>query len=137
MNDEGLAAFPPVPRTVQVAGAQISLTPLRVGQLPTVLHTLKRIEPALRQTPIDWLALLAEHGDALLALVAVAAGRERAWVEQLALDDFGVLARAVWEVNLDFFAQRLAPLLNAPATTAPTGPSPSPSSSAPATPSAT
>jgi hypothetical protein len=70
----------------------------------------------------DWIALLGRHGDSVLDLLAITTRRERAWVNDLSLEDAVLLAAAVFEVNADFFvahvvpaiqgaAQRLAPTL--------------------------
>jgi hypothetical protein len=113
--------FPPVPRVVTVAGTALELTPIRLGELPRLLAAVRPLAADLSVEP-DWLALLARHGEAVLELLTLATRRERAWINDLSLEDAVQLAAAVFEVNADFFvgrvvpaiqgaAQRLAPIL--------------------------
>lgn len=121
--------FPPSPRVVTVAGTAVELTPIRLGELPRILAAVRPIAADLSAGP-DWLDLLARHGDAVLDLLAITTRRERAWVDDLSLEDAVTLAAAVFELNADFFvgrvvpaiqgaAQRLAPMLSAGTTSSP------------------
>ena len=40
MTDNSLAALPPVPETVVIAGETIEISPLRVGELPAFLRAI-------------------------------------------------------------------------------------------------
>lgn len=113
--------FPPVPQVVTVAGVAVELTPIRLGELPRLLAIVRPLAEDLTHDP-DWMALLGRHGEAVLDLLAITTRRERAWINDLPLDDAVQLAAAVFEVNADFFvahvvpaiqgaAQRLAPTL--------------------------
>jgi hypothetical protein len=99
-----------VPETLEldIAGERIEITPLRLGEFPAMLKAVRPFAAQLDADP-DWLSLLAEHGEALLDSLAVACRRPRDWVDELALDDALMLAAAVFEVNADFFVQRVAP----------------------------
>jgi hypothetical protein len=114
--------FPPAPRVVTVAGTALELTPIRLGELPRLLAAVRPLAADLSAEP-DWLDLLARHGEAVLELLAITTRRERAWINDLSLEDAVQLAAAVFEVNADFFvgrvvpaiqgaAQRLAPILS-------------------------
>jgi len=46
-----------------------------------------------------------------LAAIAIAARKPQDWVEALSLDDAITLATALFEVNADFFVQRVVPTL--------------------------
>jgi hypothetical protein len=94
---------------VSVAGDTVILYPLKVGLLPAMLRAVGGLAGHLQRDPIDWLQLLAEHGDALLDAVAIGSGKTRAWVDGLAPDDALLLAAKVVEVNADFFARRVIP----------------------------
>ena len=126
--------FPPAPVAVTISGTALELTPIRLGELPRLLAVARPIADEITSNP-DWVSLLGRHGDAVLDLLALATRRERAWVNDLSLDDAVQLAAAVFEVNADFFvarvvpaiqgaAQRLAPMLRS--LTGPAGTSPSP-----------
>ena len=121
--------FPPVPKVVTVAGTAVELTPIRLGELPRLLAAVRPLAADLSAEP-DWFDLLARHGEAVLELLAITTRRERAWINDLSLDDAVQLAAAVFEVNADFFvrqvapaiqgaAQRLAPILSAGTTPSP------------------
>ena len=108
MGNDTFAVLPPVPIYVEIAGERIDLSPLKVGEVPAFARAVQPIAASLSASP-DWLALLAEHGDAVIEAVAIAARRPRDWVMNLDLDEAVRLAEAVFAVNADFFIQRLLP----------------------------
>lgn len=102
------AALPPVPLSIEIAGERIDLTPLKVGEVPAFARAVQPIAAGLSASP-DWLALLAEHGEAVIAAIAIATRRPVVWVAGLDLDEAVRLAEAVFGVNADFFIRRLLP----------------------------
>jgi hypothetical protein len=104
------AAFPPAPTSVSVGGETIDITPIKVGELPAFARAVQPVAAQLSASP-NWLALLADHGEAVIDAVAIAARRPREWVQALALDEAVLLAEAIFEVNADFFLQRVQPRL--------------------------
>ena len=108
MGKEMFAALPPVPAFVEIAGEHIELTPLKVGEVPAFARAVQPIAASLSASP-DWLALMAEHGEAAIAAIAVATRRPVEWVAGLDLDEAVRLAEAVFGVNADFFIRRLLP----------------------------
>ena len=108
MGKEMFAALPPVPASVEVAGEHIELTPLKVGEVPAFARAVQPIAASLSASP-DWLAILAEHGEAVIAALAIATRRPVDWVAGLDLDEAVRLAEAVFGVNADFFIRRLLP----------------------------
>ena len=115
MRSDTFAALPPVPVTLVIGGERLELTPLKVGDLPAFARAVQPVAASLSASP-DWLALLAEHGEAVIDAVAIASRRPPEWVTNLALDDAVRLAEAVFEVNADFFIQRVLPSLTEAAT---------------------
>ena len=115
MGKEMFAALPPVPASVEIAGEHIELTPLKVGEVPAFARAVQPIAASLSASP-DWLAILAEHGEAVIAALAIATRRPVDWVAGLGLDEAVRLAEAVFEVNADFFIQRVLPSLTEAAT---------------------
>lgn len=109
MND--FDAFPPTALSLEIAGAGLAITPIRIGEIPALLAAVRPFAHRLVDADPDWLALLADHGDALLAAIAVASRRPKEWVDALALDDAIRLAAALFEVNADFFVQRVVPTI--------------------------
>ena len=115
MRGDTFAALPPVPVTLVIGGERLELTPLKVGDVPAFARAVQPLAASLSASP-DWLALLAEHGEAVIDAVAIASRRPPEWVTHLALDDAVRLAEAVFEVNADFFIQRVLPSLTEAAT---------------------
>lgn len=101
-------ALPPVPVALLVADEALELTPLKVGELPAFTRAIRPFAERLGTEP-DWLALLAEHGEAVLAALAIASRRPRTWIDGLDLDEAIRLAEALLEVNADFFVRRVSP----------------------------
>ena len=101
--------------TLVIGGERLELTPLKVGDVPAFARAVQPVAASLSASP-DWLALLAEHGEAVIDAVAIASRRPPEWVTNLALDDAVRLAEAVFEVNADFFIQRVLPSLTEAAT---------------------
>lgn len=100
--------FPPSPVVVTLSGGTLELTPIRLGELPRLLAVMRPLASELSADP-DWLALLGQHGDSMLDLLAITTRRERSWINDLPLDDAVQLAAAVFEVNADFFVGRVVP----------------------------
>ena len=131
---DGFKTFPPAPVVVTLSGIAMVLSPIRLGELPRLLAVVRPLADDITGDP-DWIALLGRHGDSVLDLLAITTRRERAWVNDLSLEDALLLAAAVFEVNADFFvahvvpaihgaAQRLAPTLRSLTKSDGTPPSP-------------
>jgi len=115
MTGDTFAALPPVPVTLVIGGERLELTPIKVGEVPAFAKAVQPVALSLSASP-DWLALLAEHGEAVIEAVAIASRRPPEWVRGLELDEAVRLAEAVFEVNADFFIQRVLPSLTEAAT---------------------
>jgi len=103
--------MPPVVE-LTIGGETLTLQPLKVGQLPAFLRAVGPILSKLSAPEIDWLALLGLRGDDLLTALAIATGKPRAWVDDLAADEAILLAAKVLEVNADFFTRTVLPKLD-------------------------
>jgi len=100
--------FPTAPVVVTLSGTALELTPIRLGELPRLLAVVRPLAEEIAIDP-DWMALLGRHGDAVLDLLAITTRRERAWINDLSLEDAIQLAAAVFEVNADFFVAHVVP----------------------------
>ncbi len=109
-NQDVLAALPPVPHTLEIAGETLELTPLKIGELPAFVRAIRPFAQHIG-VEVDWLALFGERGEDVVVALAVAARRPREWVAQLSLDAAIQLAEAVFEVNADFFIRQVTPAL--------------------------
>jgi len=108
MSDNNFSALPPVATSIVIKDETIDITPIQIGELPSFSRAVQPLATHLSASP-DWLALIAQHGDALIDALAIAIRRPREWVTTLELDDAIKLASTVFEVNADFFIQRLLP----------------------------
>ena len=102
-----LEKIAPTPLRLDVAGERISFLPIKTRELPPMM---KAISPILSEIQDgDILGALAANADSLVAAVAIGSRKDRAWVDELELDDLVALAGAVLEVNADFFVHRVLP----------------------------
>lgn len=103
-----------VPQGIELVidGEPLVIKPLKLGQLPGFLRAISPIMQQISSTEIDWLALFGERGDDLLSAIAIAVGKPRAWVDELAADEAILLAAKVIEVNADFFTRTVMPRLD-------------------------
>jgi len=95
-----------------IDGEPLVIKPLKVGQLPAFLRAISPVMQHLSSAEIDWLALFGQRGDDLLSAIAIAVGKPRGWVDELATDEAIVLAAKVIEVNADFFTRTVMPKLD-------------------------
>ena len=105
-----LAVLPPVPVEIRVADQTIVLTPLVLGELPAFARAIQPFTTELAVEP-DWLRLLGSHGEAMIDAMAIASRQSREWIAGLALDEAIFLAQSLFEVNADFYIQRVVPKL--------------------------
>ncbi|MBL0422581.1 hypothetical protein JI739_19710 [Ramlibacter sp. AW1] len=103
-----------IPQGVELTlgGEALSIKPLKVGQMPAFLRAVSPAMAHLTRGEIDWLLLFGDHGEDLLTAIGIAAGRPRAWVDELAADEAILLAAKVIEVNADFFTRTVLPRLD-------------------------
>ena len=80
-NQDVLAALPPVPHTLEIAGETLELTPLKIGELPAFVRAIHPFAQHIG-AEVDWLALFGERGEDVVVALAVAARRPREWVAQ-------------------------------------------------------
>ncbi len=118
-------------RQVRAGGEDVQLAPFTFGQIQKAAKLLHPVVAAVQSAGIfsvrnetgdvqfrlvaDWplhiVELLAAGGSDLVAFVAFAVGKPREWVESLSLDEGVVLTRAIFELNADFFVQKVLPTL--------------------------
>lgn len=113
-----------IPETivVTVKGQDVEVRQIKVGQLTKVMRIaypfydkLRALKDAAQKnggTSLDLYQLVFEHGDSVLEIVALLTGKDKAWVEDMDVDELVALFSAIVEVNLDFFIQRVLPSLS-------------------------
>ncbi len=119
---DDLSVLEPTTVTVGYRGETLEITPLKVGQIPRFLRAVRPMFGALAGqvtspgvagggVELDILKLVEDHGEGLIEAAAIAINRKPEWVGGGDADQFALLVKAVIEVNADFFAKRVAPLL--------------------------
>lgn len=102
-----LEKIAPIPLKVDIAGERLCILPIKTRELPGMMRAIAPILGEIQSG--DILGALAANADSLVAAVAIGSRKDRAWVDDLDLDDLVALAGAVLEVNADFFVHRVLP----------------------------
>ena len=102
-----LEKIAPIPLKVDIAGERLSILPIKTRELPPMMRAIAPILGEIQSG--DILGALAANADALVAAVSIGSRKDRAWVDELDLDDLVALAGSVLEVNADFFVHRVLP----------------------------
>lgn len=100
-------------------GRELQIRPLTVGQLPGFARAIKPISGAIeaiasgKAAPdlFTILAMVAEHGEAVVDAVSIATGVARDELMAATPDQLIELAVAAVKVNADFFKGRLTPAI--------------------------
>lgn len=110
MND--LEKMTPASVEVKVGGEILTVSPIRVKELPQLMRVAKPFEADLNRKiegKADIIRMLAAHPDNLIEAVAICCRKPVEWVHALELDEFVQVALAVIGVNSDFFIQKVLP----------------------------
>jgi hypothetical protein len=104
-----LASLTPQAKRITVAGREFALLPIKMGQLAAFSAAVMPIAPFVLSGRI--MEAATDHYAAMQAALAIAAKAEPEWLDDLSPEDFLELVAAVVEVNGDFFARRLTPII--------------------------
>lgn len=126
---DDLRGILPAERQVEAGGEPFTLRPFAFRNMLKALphfNALLRFVQAREiggelRLEMDMDQLLTEGADHLVPLMALATGRDQAWVDGLGFDEGCALAAAMLELNADFFARTRTRAAGASA--APAGPS--------------
>lgn len=119
---DDLAVLEPPSSTASLRGEKVEVRPLEIRQIPPFARAIRFAAPSLARTyasaglddgsfEASVLDLIAEHGEMLIAACAIAIDREAEWLAKAPPDEFITLLKAIVQVNADFFASRVAPML--------------------------
>ena len=100
--------FGKLPKVIKHAGAIIGVFSALPNTVFDDAGALNLEDPA---TMIILIEHIADGGDVLIEIACLGTGKPREWVEALDPYDGVYLLLKIWEVNKDFFTQRLAPLM--------------------------
>lgn len=129
MTKDDLQALFPGPVPVSVAGRELEVAPLTLGELPALLAVLRDSAASLG-AGFDPVGLVVEQPDLAIRLIEVLTRQEPAFLKALSLDDAAALLVAAIEANESFFARNGRALVAALGRAmSAAGPWPSPASS--------
>ncbi|KAI5914625.1 hypothetical protein [Thauera sp. 2A1] len=104
MSKDELQALFPGPVPVSVAGRDLEVGPLTLGELPALLAVLRESATSLG-AGFDPVALVVEHPDLAIRLIAVLTRQDADWLKGLSLDEAAALLVAAIEANESFFVR--------------------------------
>lgn len=108
-----LDVIAPASRTLTLGGREVSVSPLKVRQLPVVLRAVRPILGALSER-LDMDSIIGayvENAEGVNQALAVLSDMTASEIDELSLDDAIELLGAAIEVNRDFFTRTLPRLL--------------------------
>ncbi len=105
-QDRTISTLMPEGRKVTAQGEDFTILPFRVKHLKAVLKHFQGLSISSIGADFDIAGILNGPGqDGVFEAIALATGKDRAWVDELYPHEALGLAKAVFEVNIDFFAQ--------------------------------
>lgn len=117
-KDNDINTVIPTLKTKKVQGVSVEITQIKVGRVPALLEVVLPIYAMLTQggkpgsPAINLQAMFMEYSSDCLRVLAVLANQEKVWVDNLEIDEAIELFAELVEVNLDFFVQKVLPLLS-------------------------
>lgn len=120
-NETGeLLVMVPEPVMAKVKGEVIEIRQIKVGQLPKIMRIVAPYFEKLRalkkdagaEGDVNLLEIICDYTDPVIDTIAVIINKDRAWIEELDLDEMVVLFDAILVTNVDFFIQRVLPSLS-------------------------
>lgn len=141
-QSKGLQFIRPLEITMPVDGVQVTISPLKLGELPTFLELAMPVFAALPGANVDFFHRLSEDkltdaeldqlitaitvsGHDMIALLAFCTRQPADWTGALLIDRAAELLTVCLKVNADFF-RRVVPNIKALATRAASEPEPAP-----------
>lgn len=96
---------------VQFGGRDVTIRPLKVGQLPAFARAIKPLAGMFDKldsiTTADLLDLIADHGDNIVKAVSIASGISEKELQESDPVQLIALVAPIIKVNTDFFRLRL------------------------------
>ena len=105
-----------IPQTneVTVGGKTIEIKTMKVKQLSATIKAIQPFAAAFKaqRDSFDAAEIVMSHTDSVVDLVVILTGETKEFVEELGIDELVILFTKLVEVNLDFFIQKVLPLLS-------------------------
>lgn len=104
-----------IPQTneVTVGGKIIEIKTMKVKQLSATIKAIQPFAATLSgQGQVDMASVVMNNMDNVVDLVGILTGEPKEFVEELGIDELIIVFTRLVEVNLDFFIQKVLPLLS-------------------------
>lgn len=104
----------PQPNVVTVGGKDIEVKTMKVKQLSATIKAIQPFAAAFKaqRDSFDAAEIVMSHTDNVVDLVVILTGESKEFVEDLGIDELVIVFTKLVEVNLDFFIQKVLPLLS-------------------------
>ena len=112
-----LAQMRPVQDTITIQQETFTLQPFKFGQVPKVLKHLAALGAYVNTGLLDLEKAFYHGGEGVMHCLALALGKERAYMDEVDQDEGFLLLQKVFRLNLNFFITHVLPLF-APVATA-------------------
>ena len=116
-----LSVLIPEPVVVIVKGESITIRQMKMKQLPKIMRVVAPYYESLKLTKekatknggaLDLLGIVMSYIEPVSDTVAILVEKDRAWIDELDIDEMVRLLELVIEVNVDFFIQKVLPSLS-------------------------
>lgn len=105
-----------IPQTneVTVGGKTIEIKTMKVKQLSATIKAIQPFAAAFKagQGQVDMADIVMNNTDNVVDLVHILTGESKEFIEELGIDELIIVFTRLVEVNLDFFIQKVLPLLS-------------------------
>lgn len=109
----------PAGKQISIRDENLTIKPFKFGELPKVFKCIEPLTASMakmvadRNTSPQAIAmLLSEGGDSVLDLMVIGAKKDRTWIDDLEIDEGVEVLTSIFEVNADFFIQKVLPKVN-------------------------
>jgi len=99
-------------KQIYVKGQLFEIKPFTIGQLgPVMKHIGSLVKFADKDGDINLLEAFEHGSESILTVAAMAIKKDRAFFDEVELDEGLALVLAIYEVNQDFFVRKVEPLV--------------------------
>ena len=112
--ESDLTKIIPETNTVTVGGKALEIKTMKVKQLSATIKAIQPFAAAFKaqRDRFDAAEIVMSHTDNVVELVVILTGESQEFVQELGIDELIIVFTKLVEVNLDFFIQKVLPLLS-------------------------
>lgn len=107
--------LPDEAKIIKTSKGDVEIKTLETRQIRAAVKQLAKVRHLLGKNleSLDVKDLFIEQADTIIALVAIMSDKSEEFIDSLPFDEAVIVATAVLETNVDFFIQKVLPLLTA------------------------